>query len=70
MLSWLPRLVNVSGRGFQKGRDVYTLKEGREGEECCMQNKCLMERLGGKQGRYGIFEELKSNGAWFRVEEK
>lgn len=29
-----------------------------------------MKSLGGKQGRYGIFKELKSYGAWFRVEEK
>lgn len=35
-----------------------------------MQHELHMEILGGKEGGCGLFEELKSNGAWFRVDEE
>lgn len=36
----------------------------------CKMNFIWEERLGSKQGGNGIFEEMKSNGVLFRVEEE
>lgn len=35
-----------------------------------MQHELHMEILGGTGGGYGILEKLRSDGAWFRVEEE